>query len=481
MSGQMTISFNKANITSLAHNNRENLFGNPDIDLERVKDNIMYVKSDIREMYHEIFDQAVADYNAKQKRSDRKIDDYFSKILHDKKTHHQQELIVAVGCKDENTEEIFEMKKEILDDYMKGFQERNPNLKVYNAVMHLDEANPHLHINFVPVYESKRGLSKRVGFDKAIEQQDGLTFERWRESETGVIERQLKEKGIERRYKGSHSYMKVAEYKEYAKSLETLRSEKNTVKNDLNEIKGELEQVRSEFLVTEKEFKKKDRKVKDLEVKSQILEEGIARGLSFDEKLKQFGFLYQSELKSEEIKKFPVVGEMVKVEKYRELEKKYEIALEQNEKLKMSNAFNPVYQNSLRQDLEKKYESLSQSFNLKNKMNEHLTERVNELQKENKQLRKENVNLKSKYQFLKQEVDEIKTNFHRFRNATCLFLMENKLLKNFKELLVEVDFKLKENLRNNSITDFITQEKLKEQEKIKMPSKVKPQDRGMER
>jgi len=109
MSGQMTISFNKANSTSLAHNNRENLFGNPDIDLERVKDNIMYVKSDIREMYHEIFDQAVADYNAKQKRSDRKIDDYFSKILHDKKTHHQQELIVAVGCKDENTEEIFEM------------------------------------------------------------------------------------------------------------------------------------------------------------------------------------------------------------------------------------------------------------------------------------------------------------------------------------------------------------------------------------
>lgn len=146
--------------------------------------------------------------------------------MHDKKTHHQQELIVAVGCKDENTEEIFEMKKNILDEYMKGFQERNPNLKVYNAVMHLDEANPHLHINFVPVYESKRGLSKRVGFDKAIEQQDGLTFERWRENETGVIERQLKEKGIERQYKGSHGYMKVAEYKEYAESLETLRSEK---------------------------------------------------------------------------------------------------------------------------------------------------------------------------------------------------------------------------------------------------------------
>ena len=438
MSGQMTISFNKANSTSLAHNNRENLFGNPDIDLERVKDNITYVKLDIREMYHEIFDQAVADYNAKQKRSDRKIDDYFSKILHDKKTHHQQELIVAVGCKDENTEEIFEMKKEILDDYMKGFQERNPNLKVYNAVMHLDEANPHLHINFVPVYESKRGLSKRVGFDKAIEQQDGLTFERWRESETGVIERQLKEKGIERRYKGSHSYMKVAEYKEYAESLETLRSEKNTVKNDLNEIKGELEQVRSEFLVTEKEFKKKDRKVKDLEVKSQILEEGIARGLSFDEKLRQFGFLYQSDLKSEEIKKFPVVGEMVKVEKYRELEKKYEIALEQNEKLKMSNAFNPVYQNSLRQDLEKKYESLSQSFNLKNKLNEHLTERVNELQKENKQLKQEYKEAKTLIEHYKNLYFDTKQRFNDFQKDVKSFIEERDLTQGFREFLYKL-------------------------------------------
>lgn len=438
MNGQMTISFNKANSTSLAHNNRENLFGNPDIDLERVKDNITYVKSDIREMYHEIFDQAVADYNAKQKRSDRKIDDYFSKILHDKKTHHQQELIVAVGCKDENTEEIFEMKKNILDDYMKGFQERNPNLKVYNAVMHLDEANPHLHINFVPVYESKRGLSKRVGFDKAIEQQDGLTFERWRESETGVIEQQLKEKGIERQYKGSHGYMKVAEYKEYAESLETLRSEKNTVKNDLNEIKGELEQVRSEFLVTEKEFKKKDRKVKDLEVKSQILEEGIARGLSLDEKLKQFGFLYQSELKAEEIKKIPVVGEVVKLEKYRELEKKYEIALDQNEKLKLSNEFNPVYQNSLRQDLEKKYESLNQSFHLKNKMNKHLTERVNELQKENKQLRQEYKEAKTLIEHYKNLYLDTKQRFNDFQKDVKSFIEERALIQGFREFLYKL-------------------------------------------
>lgn len=381
VSGQMTISFNKANSTSLSHNNRENLFGNPDIVLERVKDNITYVKSDIRELYHEIFSQAVADYNVKQKRSDRKIDDYYSKILHDKKTHHQQELIVAVGCKDENTEEIFEMKKNILDDYMKGFQERNPNLKVYNAVMHLDEANPHLHINFVPVFESKRGLSKRVGFDKAIDQQGGLTFESWREKETGIIERQLKEKGIERQYKGSHSYMKVSEYKEYADSLETLRSQKN-------ELKIHLEQTKTELLDKIEELEQKKEKLNHVNEKVEQLErieKGIVQELGFDKKLKEFGFVYQSELKESEIKKIPMMGEVVRLESYRSLEKKYETVLVQNEKLKLSNEFNPTYQNELRRKLELENKSLK----LKVKMNQTLTERVNELTRENKNLKKE--------------------------------------------------------------------------------------------
>lgn len=473
--------------SSLAHNNRENVHGNPDIDTSRTHQNICYVKRDIQELYHEIFDEAVADYNAKQKRSDRKIDDYYKKILHDKKTEHQRELIVAIGKADD--EDIcFEFKRDVLDWYMKDFQQRNPNLKVYNAVMHLDEANPHLHINYVPVYEASRGLAKRVGQNKAIEQQGFESFEEWRANETNIIGQELKELGVERQYKGSHDYMRVGEYKTYAKELETLKSEKNAVKNDLSGIKGELEQSKEELLaITKKiDFKKSalegaDRITRGLEEKSKRLEEGIARELAFDKKLKQFGFLYQSELKDSDIKKVLVVGEVVKVEKYRELEKKYEIALEQNEKLKMSNEFNPVYQNEIKTKLEKQNDRLVQSLNLKTKMNQSLTDEVNELQKENKQLRQENVSLKIKCQSLKQEFDEIKTNFHRFRNATCFFLMENKLLKNFKELLVEVDFKLKENLRNNTVTDFIIQEKPKEQEKDKMSSRVKPRDKGMER
>lgn len=435
--------------SSLAHNNRENVHGNPDIDTSRTYQNICYVKRDIQELYHEVFDKAVADYNAKQKRSDRKIDDYYKKILHDKKTEHQRELIVAIGKADD--EDIcFEFKRDVLDWYMKDFQQRNPNLKVYNAVMHLDEANPHLHINYVPVYEASRGLAKRVGQNKAIEQQGFESFEEWRANETNIIGRELKELGVERQYKGSHSYMRVGEYKIYAEELETLKREKNTVKNDLSNIKGELEQVKSEFLVTEKEFKKKNRKVKDLEVKTQILEEGISRELSLDKKLKQFGFLYQSDLKPGDIKKYPVVGEVVKVEKYRELEKKYEIALEQNEKLKMSNDFNPVYQKNLREKLEKKYKDLKQSFNLKSEMNDILNERINELKKENQSLKKDCEKFERLYE----------RTVYRFKG----FLKEKNLLKSFEDYL--------ENLKPKFN---------KEPEQSKRIIRRKTQDKGMER
>lgn len=238
MSGA-TVSFHVGTSTSLSHNNRENIYGNPDIDSTKTHENICYVREDIKKIYSENFDEAVRDYNETQKRSDRKINDYYKKILHDKKTEHQREIIVAIGRVDDDIDKDF--KKEMLDHYMKGFQERNPNLKVYNAVMHLDEANPHLHINYVPVYETSRGLKKRVGQNKAIEQQGFKTFEEWRGSETDVLEKLMSARAIEREYKGSHNYMKVSEYKKYAESLNTLKNEINSFEEVKKEIKHEVE------------------------------------------------------------------------------------------------------------------------------------------------------------------------------------------------------------------------------------------------
>ena len=237
-----TISFHTDKTTSIAHNNRVNVYGNKNINIDKIKDNITYVKRDIEEVYAEQFDVAVSEYNAKQKRSDRKIDNYYKKVLHDKKTEHQRELIVAIGDSTENLDEsIVDLKKEILDKYARDFQERNPNLRVYNCVLHLDEKNPHLHINYVPVASYTRGLKKRVAFEKALEQQ-GYTFEKWQEHETGCISSLMALKGLKRDFKGSHEHMKVKEYKEFAE--------------ELSDVKEKLQRIREQYEIAVETVKK---------------------------------------------------------------------------------------------------------------------------------------------------------------------------------------------------------------------------------
>lgn len=165
VSNQKTISFSRGK-GNINHNNRKFLTNN--IDKNRVKDNIVYVQNDLKNMYTEIFQKAVDEYNSKQKRSDRKIDNYYDKICKAKKEKAFHEVVVQIGEKgmldsDKN------LCKKILDKYMRTFQNRNPNLKVVNAVMHLDESTPHLHIDFIPVATGyKQGMSVRNSISKAL-------------------------------------------------------------------------------------------------------------------------------------------------------------------------------------------------------------------------------------------------------------------------------------------------------------------------
>ena len=247
---KMSISFNQSHKSSIAHNNRTNTHGNPDIDLNRLDENILYKAEPIEDKYHEIFDEAVQEYNQKQKRADRKIKDYYEKIRNDSKTHEQRELVVAIGKK-EDSPDLIEHKKRILDMYAKAFEQRNPNLAVYNMVMHNDEANPHLHINYVPNFESKRGLGKRVGMDKALQQQgvegSGMDLiKNWRKTETDYIQ-EIAEATIpefDRATVESHKYMNVAEYKEYAREVDFLKIEKQVLERDVTELKMELSEER---------------------------------------------------------------------------------------------------------------------------------------------------------------------------------------------------------------------------------------------
>ncbi|WP_420685961.1 plasmid recombination protein [Bacillus cereus] len=248
-----SISFNQSHQSSLSHNNRENIHGNPGIDPSRLEENIYFVQKDIRSVYKDVFQEAVNKYNEKQKRNDRKIKDYYDKIKKDTKTHEQRELVVAVG-EGKDDPKYREAKKEALKQYAEAFQERNPNLAVYNMVLHDDEANPHLHINYVPNFKSSRGLTRRVGMDRALQQQgvQGKGTEliaNWRQLETAYIESLAKEQipNFERANVGSHKYMKVRQYKEYAEAVSNIENQITEISKRLPDSKIRLKPKKKEI------------------------------------------------------------------------------------------------------------------------------------------------------------------------------------------------------------------------------------------
>lgn len=207
---------------SLDHNRRKFIAEN--VDATRTPNNVVYCDENIRNVYHELFDEALRKYNAKQKRSDRYIKDYYEKI----RTGHQEkpftELIVQVGnSKDSNATEMDgEIVKAVLDEYFRDFRKRNPNLRVIGAYLHMDEATPHLHIDFIPFTTgSKRGLETRVSMKKALEAQGftGGTREeteaaQWAHSEKNVLAAVMERHGIEWEMLGtSENHLTVLNYK----------------------------------------------------------------------------------------------------------------------------------------------------------------------------------------------------------------------------------------------------------------------------
>ena len=148
----------------IEHNNREFLPQNADAN--RTPDNITYINRDLREFYGELFDDALAEYNKKKTRADRKIWDYYDHIKNGKQEKTFYELVVQFG--DEKTCGLnsgnWELAKEMLDEYFREFEQRNPNMKVFCANLHLDEATPHLHIDFVPVCHNQDARTENACF-----------------------------------------------------------------------------------------------------------------------------------------------------------------------------------------------------------------------------------------------------------------------------------------------------------------------------
>lgn len=216
---------------------------NNHINYSRSDENKYLIQGDLKKLYEREFGESLEKYNEKQTRSDRKIDDYYKHIEASKKTSVQQEMIIQVGDKEDfSSDDQREEANKILEEWFNEFDERNPNLKIYNAVIHNDEASPHMHLNFVPVADDyKRGLERQVSFDKAIKQQDHTLnktrpFEDWRANEVHLLENKLKERGIERKLVGTNEYKDVNEYKE----KKDLEREINSLEKSLSDKKNEL-------------------------------------------------------------------------------------------------------------------------------------------------------------------------------------------------------------------------------------------------
>ena len=216
---------------SVNHNSRK--FKAENVDGSRTHLNIDYCNEPIKKIYHELFDEALKIYNEKQTRADRRIENYYEKIRNSKQEKPFHELILQIGDKENMSAESEngQLARQILDEYYRGFQERNPNLKVFSAHLHMDEATPHLHIDFVPFTTgSKRGLDTRVSLKQALAAQGfkggtrgDTEWNQWVSAEKSALAFVMERHGIEWEHKGTHEkHLSVLDYKKQEREKEIM-------------------------------------------------------------------------------------------------------------------------------------------------------------------------------------------------------------------------------------------------------------------
>ena len=245
---------------SVSHNTRT--FNAKNVDKERSKYNVEFCHLDIKKVYHELFDEALERYNAKQKRSDRKIDNYYEKIRQSKQEKLFHEVILQIGNKDDMNakSEEGQLAKDILIEFMEDFQKRNPNLYVFSAHLHMDEETPHIHIDFVPyIRNSERGLDTRVSLKGALAEQgfkggtrSATEWNQWMESEKQELSKVAERYGVRWKQLGTHNkHLSVLDFEKQERAKEVAKLEKAVSSN-----KAELSHIIYQQVLAENEMEK---------------------------------------------------------------------------------------------------------------------------------------------------------------------------------------------------------------------------------
>ena len=196
-----------------------------------------------KEAYHKLFDSAVAEYNSRQKRNDRKISDYYEKIKSDKQKHTAYEMIVSIGNMDERIPE--ELSYEILTEYVEGWKEKNPNMYMFGCYYHADEQGvPHVHIDYIPFGTTfTRGMKKQVSSTKALEEMGYVTDSfnvtgqvKWIHSENERLETICNNHGVE-------VYHPQTGKDHLEKDLYILEKQAENLKTEISDIEEEKQNI----------------------------------------------------------------------------------------------------------------------------------------------------------------------------------------------------------------------------------------------
>ena len=136
---------------------------------------------DIKQLYLDEFEDARLEYNSKQSRPSRMIDNYFDNVSNNEKKDLACEIIIELGDKEYWDTKDIEFKSKMSEVYRKQVNDLEllvPNFKVASAIIHYDETSPHMHIVGVPIkYKNKNGMEKQVGKSDVFTKESLITLQ----------------------------------------------------------------------------------------------------------------------------------------------------------------------------------------------------------------------------------------------------------------------------------------------------------------
>lgn len=408
---ERTISFMNGE-GSLGHNTRAFIASN--VDADRTKDNITLVNEDLKKVYHKLFDDALKKYNAKQKRKDRQIKNYYDKIARSKQEKLFYEVIVQIGNRDDTGvgSAAADMAVKVLTDYVELFIRRNPQLYVFGAYIHMDEETPHVHIDFVPFStDNKRGLEMKNSLKGALasrgfesEGKGNTEWQQWSEAEKEDIAIIMEKYGIGWKKLDTHKpHLSVLDYKKQERSRE------------VKELEQELEDISVVIELKEEREARLDKEIKKQELQLKKDREEAEKTLSIVNSLKEKAL---DEGVMQERRNKTLIADNQELDAVI-TDKKEQLADLQAALERAHAVFDKADE-----ELERAKEELAEVRKLRNELLAHddgdyyLKEEVIQLRYENQNLKAENKGLREKldkaYEFMKQFVIEGKSMLDKF-------------------------------------------------------------------